>query len=312
MTDKKRTAVCCLSSLNLERYDEWKDTTLVADLTRLLDNVLEYFIRLAPEGLERAVYSASMERAIGIGTLGWHSYLQKHRIPFESGGFRSAAQMTNVIYGDIKRKAEIESLILGEERGEAPDCTGSGYRNSHLLAIAPNASSSSLVGASPSIEPWASNCFNAQGRAGSFLIKNKYLEEELERYGLNTKEVWDSIMQHDGSCQHVVGLPDDVKAVFKNAREISPMWVIELAAIRQQHICQSQSVNLFPPEDITLQEMSDIHYAAWKKGVKTLYYCRNKSKKKAKVGTGAETPLNSVPVRQKIEYDATECLSCHG
>lgn len=312
MTDKKRTAVCCLSSLNLERYDEWKDTTLVADLTRLLDNVLEYFIRLAPEGLERAVYSASMERAIGIGTLGWHSYLQKHRIPFESGGFRSAAQMTNVIYGDIKRKAEIESLILGEERGEAPDCTGSGYRNSHLLAIAPNASSSSLVGASPSIEPWASNCFNAQGRAGSFLIKNKYLEKELERYGLNTKEVWDSIMQHDGSCQHVVGLPDDVKAVFKTAREISPMWVIELAAIRQQHICQSQSVNLFPPEDITLQEMSDIHYAAWKKGVKTLYYCRNKSKKKAKVGTGAETPLNSVPVRQKIEYDATECLSCHG
>lgn len=312
MTNARRTAVCCLSSLNLEKYEEWKDTTLVADLIRYLDNVLEFFIRLAPPGLTRAVYSAQQERALGLGTLGWHSYLQSKGIPFESGGFNSAAQHTSIIYGAIKAKAEEASRQLARERGEAPDCIGSGYRNSHLLAIAPNASSSSLVNTSPSIEPWAGNAFNAQGRAGSFLIKNKYLEAVLEKYGTNTPEVWNEIMTKDGSAQHLTQLTKEERDTFKIAREINPMWNIEQAALRQPHICQSQSLNIFPPEDITLEEMSDIHMAAWRKKVKTMYYCRGKSKKKAKVGTGGDMPLNSVAVRQKIEYADGGCISCEG
>lgn len=312
MTSEKRTAVCCLSSLNLEKYDEWKDTTIVEDLVRYLDNVLEYFIRLAPPELSKAVYSASKERAIGLGTLGWHSYLQSKMIPFDSGGFGSAAQLTNTIYGNILAKAQNASKQLANERGESPDCAGSGFRNSHLMAIAPNASSADIVGVSPSVEPWNSNAFNSQGRAGSFLIKNKYLEAELDKLGLNTKEVWDSIISNDGSCQHIEGIPDNVKQVFKTAREINPLWIVELAAIRQQYICQSQSINIFVPEDITMQEMADIHIAAWKKGLKTLYYCRAKAAGKTSVGTGQESPLNAVAVRQKIEYDVEGCLSCQG
>jgi len=311
MTSDKRTAVCCLSSLNLEKYDEWKDSGLVKDLVRLLDNVLEYFIRLAPPVLSKAVYSASMERSIGIGTLGWHSYLQKHMIPFESGGFDSAAQHTSILYSSIKQQAEDASKELAITRGEAQDCVGSGFRNAHLLAIAPNASSADIVGASPSVEPWAGNAFNNQGRAGSFLIKNKYLEKELDKIGLNTKEVWDGIIANEGSCQHITELDERAKKVFKTAREINPMWIIELASLRQQYVCQSQSINIFVPEDITMQEMADIHVAAWKKGLKSLYYCRAKAAGKVSVGTGGDTPLNSIQVRQKIEW-AGECLSCEG
>lgn len=311
MTSDKRTAVCCLSSLNLEKYDEWKDSGLVKDLVRLLDNVLEYFIRLAPPVLSKAVYSASMERSIGIGTLGWHSYLQKNMIPFESGGFGSAAQHTNILYSNIKSEAEEASKELAVTRGEAPDCAGSGFRNAHLLAIAPNASSADIVGASPSVEPWAGNAFNNQGRAGSFLIKNRYLEKELDKIGLNTKEVWDSIIANEGSCQHIAELDEHTKKVFKTAREINPMWIIELASLRQQYVCQSQSINIFVPEDITMQEMADIHIAAWKKGLKSLYYCRAKAAGKVSVGTGGDTPLNSIQVRQKIEW-AGECLACEG
>ena len=311
MTSFKRTAVCCLSSLNLEKYEEWKDTNIVADLVRLLDNVLEYFIRLAPKELHRAIYSASKERALGIGTLGWHSYLQSKMIPFESGGFDSAIHHTHRLYGDIKNKAVEESLRLATLRGEAPDCQGSGMRNSHLFAIAPNASSSSLVGASPSIEPWAGVAFNAEGRAGSFLIKNKYLRDVLVSYGKDTPEIWSSIVTNEGSVQHLEFLSDLEKAVFKTAYEINPMWVVEQAAARQGYICQSQSVNLFVPADITAQELSDIHVSAWAKGLKSLYYCRSKSATKANVGTGTDRPLNAVAVRTKIEYDGG-CLACEG
>lgn len=310
MTSLKRTAVCCLSSLNLEKYEEWKDTNIVADLIRLLDNVLEYFIRLAPSELKRAVHSASKERALGLGTLGWHSYLQSKDIPFESGGFNSAIQHTHKVYGDLREKAIAESKRLAVLRGEAPDCMGSGMRNSHLFAIAPNASSSSIVGASPSIEPWAGCCFNAEGRAGSFLIKNKYLKKKLQELGKDTDEVWSSITVNEGSVQHLDFLDDHTKAVFKTAYEISPMWVIEQASERQKHICQSQSVNLSLPADVTAEELSDIHIMAWAKGLKSLYYCRGKSAVKANIGTGAERPLNAVPVRTKIEYEG--CLSCEG
>lgn len=310
MTSEKRTAVCCLSSLNLEKFEEWKDTKIVEDLIRLLDNVLEYFIRLAPPELERAVYSAQKERAVGLGTLGFHSFLQSKMIPFESGGFNSAVQWTDRIYKLIKERAIESSKALADERGESPDCQGSGMRNSHLLAVAPNASSSSLVGASPSIEPFNGNAYTAQGRAGSFLIKNKYLEKVLDDYSKNSDEVWKSIIVNDGSVQHLDFLNELEKAVFKTSFEISPMWIVEHAAIRQPYICQSQSVNLFMPPDITAQEMSDVHMAAWKKGLKSLYYCRSKAASKASVGTGGDKPLNSVPVRAKIEYE--ECLSCSG
>lgn len=308
-TSEKRTAVCCLSSLNLEKFEEWKDTTIVQDLVRYLDNVLEYFIRLAPPELKKAVYSASKERSLGLGTLGWHSYLQSKMIPFESGGFNSAVQHTHTIYGKLKKLAIEESLQLAKERGEAPDCFGSGMRNAHLFAIAPNASSSSLVGSSPSIEPWKDCCFVADGRAGAFLIKNKYLERVLEQHNKNTEEVWKSIESNDGSVQHLEFLSEEEKSVFKTSKEIDPMWIIEQAAARTPYICQSTSLNIFVTKDITKEEMSDIHMKAWEKGVPTLYYCRAEGVDKAQIGTGGDKPLNAVPVRKKIEYGNT-CLGC--
>ncbi len=310
MTSAKRTAVCCLSSVNLDKYDEWKDDPqFIEDLVRLLDNVLEYFIQLAPPELSRAVYSATKERAIGLGTFGFHSYLQSKMIPFESGVFGAAGE-TETIYKALKQKAVAASKLLARERGEPDDCLGSGMRNSHLLAIAPNASSASLVGASPSIEPWAGNAFTAQGRAGSFLVKNKYLEKLLEQKGMNTQEIWSKIILDQGSVQGLDCLSEEEKKVFATAREINQMWVVELASIRQKEVCQSQSVNIFVHSSSTLQELSDIHMKAWLKGLKSLYYCRAESSTKAQVGTGAEKPLNAVPVRTKIEFE--ECLSCQG
>lgn len=306
-TTKNRTAVCCLSSVNLEKMPEWAETEIIEDLVRLLDNVLEYFIRLAPPELKRAVHSARKERAIGLGTLGWHSYLQRLGVAFES---ESALKETDRVYAEIKRRAVAASKVLASERGEPDDCFKSGMRNSHLLAIAPNASSSSMVGVSPSIEPWNSNAFNAQGRAGSFLIKNKYLEEVLKEHGQNTKEVWKSVITSEGSVQHLEFLTLKEKRLFKTAYEIDMDWVVEQAAIRQKHICQSQSLNIFVNTDITLQRMSDIHIEGWKKGVKTFYYCRSKPATRANLGTGRDKPLNSVPVKQTIELD--ECKACEG
>lgn len=307
-TSEKRTAVCCLSSLNLEKFEEWKDTTIVEDLVRYLDNVLEYFIRLAPAELHRAVYSAYKERAIGLGSLGWNSYLQSKMIPFESGGFNSAIQHTHKIYSLIKSRAVESSKMLAKERGESPDCAGSGMRNSHLLAIAPNASSSSIVGASPSIEPWKDNYFVADGRAGAFLIKNKHLETVLKKYEKDSPETWKSIQDNKGSVQHLDFLTQLEKDVFKTGSEINPMYIIEQAAARTPYICQSTSVNIQVTKDITKEEMSDIHMKAWGAGVKTLYYCRAEGADKADIGTGTEKPLNAVPVRKKIEYET--CFAC--
>jgi ribonucleoside-diphosphate reductase alpha chain len=312
MTSATRTAVCCLSSLNLAKYEEWKDTQIVADLIRYLDNVLEYFIRLAPKELKRATHSAQKERALGLGTLGWHSLLQSKDIAFASGGVNSAISWSHKIGSYIKSRAEEESVRLGTIRGEAPDCRGSGFRNSHLIAIAPNASSSSKVGESPSREPWNSNAFAAQGRAGSYLIKNQYLTKRLKELGLDTEEVWNKILTEEGSVRNVDGLTEHDKDVFATATEIDPMWIIEGAAAYQPYVCQSISTNIFIPADITKQEMSDIHIAAWAKGLKSLYYCRSKAASNVAIGTGGEKPLNAVAVRQKINYEANECLSCHG
>lgn len=306
MTSAKRTAVCCLSSLNLEKYGEWKDTTLVQDLVRYLDNVLEYFIRLAPPQLKRAVYSATKERAIGLGTLGLHSYLQSKMIPFESGAFGAASECYK-IYSSIKEKAVAGSQQLAQERGEPSDCRDSGMRNSHLLALAPNASSASIVGASPSAEPWAANAFNAQGRAGSFLIKNVYLEQLLDSKGKNTKEVWNTIINDNGSVASLDFLSDHEKKVFATFSEINQTWVVELAAIRQEFICQSQSLNFKVRKDMTMQEFSDIHVLAWHKGVKTLYYCRAEAAQKTSLQVGQpDTPLH------RVEVDFEGCLSCEG
>lgn len=307
MTSNKRTAVCCLSSLNLDKFDEWKDTTLVQDLTRFLDNVLEYFIRLAPPELSRAVYSASKERAIGVGTLGYHSYLQSKRIPFESGGFNSAASETHKIYYYIKEEFIKGSKQLAKERGECPDCFGSGMRNSHGLAVAPNASSSDMICVSPSAEPFAANAFLSEGRAGSFLIKNPRLVEYLQSVGRDTPDVWDIIEKDKGSIRLVKGLEDWVYDVYKTFSEIDPKWIIELAAIRQEHVCQGMSNNIKVSKDITLPEMSDIHMLAWKKGLKGLYYCRAEKPVQTN-NTNIGQPLNKVEVNINFE----ECLSCSG
>ena len=310
MTNERRTAVCCLSSLNLEKYDEWKDSNIVQDLVRMLDNVLEYFIRLAPKHLQRAVYSASKERSIGIGTLGWHSYLQSKDIAFESEGFNSAMHHTEFLFKKIKERAVEESMRLGEIRGEAPDTAGSGMRNAHLLSVAPNASSSSIVNTSPSIEPWNSNAFNAQGRAGSFLIKNKYLEGVFDKHGINNADTWKSVILNEGSVQHIEELTEHERNVFKTANEIAPEWIVEQAAARQKYICQSQSLNIFVDTDMTAQRMSDIHIMGWLKGVKTFYYCRSKPATRAKVGDGGKKPLNSV--QPNLLPEETECRSCEG
>lgn len=317
MTDEHRTAVCCLSSLNLDRYDEWKDTSLVSDLVTMLDNVLEYFIALAPDVLGRAVYSARQERAIGLGTLGFASYLQRKGLPFESGGFNSAVQENFKVYSNIKRQAIKASKSLARERGEPSDCKGSGMRNSHLMAIAPNASSSSLVNVSPSIEPFAGIAFTAQGRSGSFLIKNEHFDKIVKDFAKNNnldevwmQQQWNNIVNNDGSVQHLEWLDDHNKKVFKTASEIDQRWVIEHASIRQPLICQGQSVNLAIKPDATAQQVSDLHFLAWRKKLKGLYYYRTSSKVKAKVGDGTNNPLNSVEVKPKFED--VECLACEG
>ena len=308
MTSAKRTAVCCLSSLNLEKFDEWKDTTIVEDLIRYLDNVLEYFIRLAPSHLQRAVYSASKERAIGLGTLGFHSYLQSKMIPFESSGFGGAVSENYKLFSLIKERAVSASRQLANERGEPDDCLGSGMRNSHLLAIAPTASSSDFVGVSPSIEPLSSNGFMSEGRAGAFLYKNKWLEKLFIEKGINTKETWDKVILNDGKVDNIDELSDFEKSVFVTARDIDQRWVIEHVATRQPFVCQGQSCNIWPPENCTRQYMSDLHFLGWIRGLKTMYYSRApKAQKTYLDNVETNQPLNHV----KINLDIGECLSCY-
>lgn len=311
-TSFKRTAVCCLSSVNVANYDRWKDTNMIADMLRFLDNVLEYFIRLAPKALSRAVYSAKKERALGIGFMGWHSFLMDRSIPYESGGANSAIQWANIVHKKAYQQAEGESARLGALRGVPDDLEGSGHRNSHWFAVAPNASSSSILNVSPSGEPWAALAFNAQGRAGSFLIKNKPFQECLKRHGMDTDEVWAQVMADNGGCQGLDFLTDHEKQVFKTLRDISPMWIIENAAAKQPYICQAQSVNIRVPHDVTLPEMTAIHIKAWLAGLKSLYYCRGETATKVRIGNGRDAPLNARAVRTEISFDDSECVACHG
>jgi len=301
-TDINRTAVCCLSSVNLEYYDEWKDTKMVRDIIRFLDNVLQFFIDHAPDALRKAVYSAERERSLGLGAMGFHYYLQKNNIPWES----ISAQLVNkAMFADIKQQAMISTGALMLERGEAPDMKGTGRRNAHLLAIAPNANSSILCNTSPSIEPLKSNAFVHRTRVGSHLIKNKFLEEVLdEEYGENCDDTWDSIINNKGSVQHLKWMSEEHKDIFKTAFELDQHWVVQHAIDRQPWICQGQSVNVFHPEGVNRSVVLSTVYRAWKGGLKGLYYLRTEAfENEDKVGLQVE--------RQPLS-DFDECLGCEG
>ena len=301
-TDENRTAVCCLSSVNLEKYDEWKNNSLfIPDLVRFLDNVLQYFIDKAPDELFRAKFSANSERSLGLGAMGFHAYLQSRGIAFEGA---LAKSLNMKIFKSIKEQAVEESKRLAVKRGEAPDMEGTGMRNAHLLAIAPNASSSIICGTtSPSIEPYRANAYVQKTMSGSFLVKNKYLEKLLDKKGINNEETWTSILANRGSVLHLDALSDNEKDIFKTAIEINQQWIVEHAADRQKHICQGQSVNVFVPADVNIKELHDMHMLAWKKKLKTLYYCRSEAIKRAE--------LVSKKVERTIIPEA-DCLACEG
>ena len=313
-TNEQRTAVCCLSSLNLETYDEWKNNKLfLRDVAEMLDNVLQYFIDNAPNTIARAKFSASQERSIGVGALGFHAYLQKLGIPFEGV---MAKVTNNQIFKHIKKGLDHANLDLGKERGEAPDAVGTGKRFSHTMAIAPNASSSIIMGnTSPSIEPYRANAYRQDTLSGAFLNKNKWLDKIIKEKAKDENDyndIWSSIIANDGSVQHLDILSDVEKDVFKTSMEIDQRWVIELAADRQELIDQAQSLNLFFRPDAHIKYIHAIHFTAWKKGLKTLYYCRSEKIGKAdKVSKRIE--------RQIIkELDMTQvaggeiCLACEG
>lgn len=301
VTNEERTAVCCLSSVNLEYYDQWKDTWMVRDLVRFLDNVLQFFIDYAPSELDRAKFSASAERSLGLGAMGFHSYLQSKNIAWESP---MAISLNKNIFKNIKTEALHETKLLAEQRGEPSDLEGSGHRNAHLLAIAPNANSSIIVGCSPSIEPVKSNAYVHRTRAGAHLVKNKYLERRLEELGQNTDEVWQSIILNEGSVQHLEFLDDYDHDVFKTAFELDQAWVVDHAADRQPYICQGQSVNLFFPAGANKGHVNSVHIRAWKRGLKGLYYLRTTA------GVSADKISQKV-VRNALK-DAEDCVACHG
>ena len=307
-TNEERTAVCCLSSVNLEEYDEWKDNDLfIPDLVRMLDNVLQYFIENATDALGKARYSAARERSIGLGAMGFHAYLQRNNVPFES----AMAKGRNLqMFSRIKGEAERATRELADERGRCPDSEGSNttVRNSHLLAIAPNASSSIICGnTSPSIEPYRANAFTQKTKSGSSLLKNEYLEDILRDLGQDTDEIWKGIITKSGSIQHLDFLDTWTKDVFKTAVEIDQRWVIEMAADRQEFICQSQSLNVFFPSNVSKQELHATHMMAWKRGVKTLYYLRSEAYKRAE-------NVSDEVLRQRIfdSIDEDGCLACVG
>ena len=319
-TDKDRTAVCCLSSLNLEYYDAWKDDKLfLRDVAEMLDNVLQYFIDNAPDSISRARFSASRERSIGIGALGWHALLQKNNLPWESA---SATGLNHKIFGHIRKELDNANIQLGKERGEAPDAAGTGRRFSHMLAVAPNASSSIIMGnTSPSIEPLRANAYRQDTLSGSSLNKNKWLNAVIEKHlsspsgAVSTdqyNEIWSSIIANDGSVQHLTWMDDWTKDVFKTSMEIDQRWVVQHAADRQQYIDQAQSVNLFFRPDSNIKYIHAVHFQAWKQGLKTLYYCR--SEKIGKADKISKRIERQVMEEIDLKALATEdvCLACEG
>ena len=316
-TDKQRTAVCCLSSLNLEYYDEWKnDKLFLKDVAEMLDNVLQYFIDNAPDSISRAKFSAQRERSIGIGALGFHAYLQRNSIIWESAIATSANRK---IFKYIREKLDEANIQLGTERGEAPDCLGTGRRFSHVMAVAPNASSSILMGnTSPSVEPYRANAYRQDTLSGSHLNKNKWLDELIIKIS-NEKpadwynEVWSSIIANDGSCQHLDWMSEHDKEVFKTGMEIDQRWIVDHAAHRQEFIDQAQSINLFFRPDVNIKYLHAVHYQAWKQGLKTLYYCRSEKLAKAdKVSKRIERQVIQELDLKALASTEEVCLACEG
>jgi ribonucleoside-diphosphate reductase alpha chain len=313
-TNEERTAVCCLSSLNLETYDEWKDNKLfLKDVAEMLDNVLQFFIDNAPDSIARAKYSAQRERSIGIGALGFHAYLQRNGIAFEGVMAKVA---NNRIFKSIREGLNEANKQLGMERGEAPDASGTGNRFSHLMAIAPNASSSIIMGnTSPSIEPYRANAYRQDTLSGSFLNKNRWLDAIVKKKAKDENDyndIWSSIIANDGSVQHLDILDEAEKDVFKTSMEIDQRWVIELAGDRQVYIDQAQSLNLFFRPDAHIKYIHAIHFMAWKKGLKTLYYCRSEKIGKAdKVSKRIERDVIKELDMTQIAQ-GNDCIACEG
>jgi ribonucleoside-diphosphate reductase alpha chain len=314
-----RTAVCCLSSINAEKYPEWKDEPqFVEDIMRFLDNVLQDFIDRAPDQMAKAVYSAKRERSVGLGLMGFHSFLQSMNIPFESA---MAKSWNTRLFKHIRMGADAASVVLAEERGACPDAEEAGMKQrfSHKLAIAPTASISIICGgASPCIEPIPANVFTHKTLSGSFTIKNVALQAILAEKGQDTDDIWHSILEHEGSVQHLECLSQNEKDVFKTAFEIDQRWVIDLAADRSPYICQGQSVNVFIPGDVDKWDLHMLHWTAWEKGVKSLYYCRSKSVQRAgfagsdrktdAANDSADSVAQMMQAAAPTDYD--ECLAC--
>jgi ribonucleoside-diphosphate reductase alpha chain len=310
-TNEERTAVCCLSSVNLEYYDEWKgDPQFLLDIAEMLDNVLQHFIDNAPDSVERAKFSARSERSIGVGALGFHAYLQKNYIPWESA---QAVGKNLAMFKHIRCHLDLANGVLGKERGEAPDAVGTGRRFSHLMAIAPNASSSIIMGnTSPSIEPYRANTYRQDTLSGSHLVKNRWLDKVLKSKVLLEEElpdIWASIIANNGSVQHLAILTEWEKDTFKTAMELDQRWVIQHASDRQPFIDQAQSVNVFFRPDANIKYIHAVHMQAWRQKLKTLYYCRSE-----KINKGDK-------LYHKVERDIIKeidaggddsCLACEG
>jgi len=311
---KDRTAVCCLSSLNLEKYDEWKDDkNFINDIMRFLDNVLTDFIDKAPEQFKDAKYSAMRERSVGLGVMGLHSYFQKKMIPLESV---MSKVWNKKIFKNIQEKADQASKDLADERGACPDAAEYNFKErfSNKTAIAPTASISIICGgASPGVEPVAANSYTHKTLSGSYNVRNRYLKKVLEKHGKNDDETWSSITTNQGSISHLDFLTDLEKNVFKTAFELNQNWIVELGADRTPYVSQAQSINLFLPADVHKKELHQIHFQAWKKGLKSLYYCRSKSIQRAEnINSGSSTDITKNVYRKEVDTDPDydECLSC--
>lgn len=319
---RQRTAVCCLSSLNLEKYPEWEGhPTFIPDIMRFLDNVLQDFIDRAPDEFERARYSAMRERSVGLGVMGFHSFLQANMVPLEGV---MAKVWNKRMFKHIRAEADEASAALARERGACPDAADFGIqeRFSNKIAIAPTASISIICGgASPGIEPIAANSFTHKTLSGSFNVRNRYLKQLLADKGHDDDETWSSITTNEGSVQHLDFLSQEEKDVFKTAFELDQRWLIEHAGDRAAYVCQSQSLNVFLPADVHKRDLHQVHLLAWKKGVKSLYYCRSKSIQRAEVvATQANGKVNGKvphlgkvnggehPVAEQVDYE--ECLAC--
>jgi ribonucleoside-diphosphate reductase alpha chain len=306
---EERTAVCCLASLNLETWDQWEsEPRFIEDALRMLDNVLTTFADDAPESMAQARYSVLRERSVGLGVMGFHSFLQERGIPFESVAAKS---WNKAIFRKIRAEADAASVLLADERGACLDAAERGMRArfSHKLSIAPTASISIICGGtSACIEPIPANIYTHKTLSGAFTIRNPHLDRLIEKKGLDREATWRSILEQEGSVQHLDALNEEEKAVFRTAFEIDQRWIIELAADRTPFICQSQSINLYLPADVDKWDLHMLHWKAWELGLKSLYYCRSKSLSRAGFAGRIESAASAERSAPRRDYE--ECLSC--